>query len=841
MALPNRPVRLPTMAARPALFSMRGAVSWWGPLLCIVALWAMLAFSQSTQAAVGLPGLNVNATTPSEEEKPSADPTLAQLADLLENPATRDKLISQLRAGADRVDQAQVDESDPQDATPSLPTRIATGAQDFLANVISNAQIAVDEVSTAIERPGMTAQRRHLVLRTLMGLAIVAATTWGVFWLLRLMAAVGYARLDVWAARPVLSPAGPLRSAARAMLIRRSGAIVGALLIDFALVSLAGVAGYAAAMYATQPLGSVTTAQSLFINAFVAVGFARAVIRGVFATRYPTLRLFTMDDEVASYWNARLGHVVAVIGYALMLIEPLAQSLLSPALGKLLGFIIMLMAYLYAVRLIWRNRARVGAHLRARAERAYFASFGTALRLLARTWHFLAIAYFTVLLVVSQIDNESALPFMLGATMQSLVALGGALFNLLLETALSRRIRLPADLQRKLPMLEERVNAYVPAGLRTLGLLMRIMVALFVLDAWRVFDLSGWIVSDAGTAAVRVVVNVLIVLFLAAVAWTIIASMIEHRLSLSEGRGTPTARERTLLSLFRNAALIFIVTMTVMVVLSQIGVDIAPLIAGAGVVGLAIGFGSQKLVQDIITGVFIQLENGMNQNDVVEVAGIFGTVEKITIRSVGIRTLDGGYHLIPFSSVDVVSNHMRDFSYHLGEYTISHRESVDEAVEQLRLAFDELMLDDVLGPEVIEDISIPGVTALNEKGVTIRVLIKTTPGMQWAVQRGYNRLVKKYFNAAGIELPYPHTVLYFGQDKNGYAPPANVFMQTERAPRTHNARAPGHTPRHLSREQGEASEDVLGNELERVVESEDQDGVASDGVAQSPSRHGRQS
>src|SRR5690606_5597756 len=97
----------------------------------------------------------------------------------------------------------------------------------------------------------------------------------------------------------------------------------------------------------------------------------------------------------------------------------------------------------------------------------------------------------------------------------------------------------------------------------------------------------------------------------------------------------------------------------------------------------------------------------------------------------------------------------------------------------------------------------------------------------------YNRLVKKHFNAAGIELPYPHTVLYFGQDKNGYAPPANVFMQRERAANTYNARAPGHTRRSLSKEQGEAAEDVLGNELERVEQAEDDAGATS-GTSDAP-------
>src|SRR3546814_16958238 len=110
---------------------------------------------------------------------------------------------------------------------------------------------------------------------------------------------------------------------------------------------------------------------------------------------------------------------------------------------------------------------------------------------------------------------------------------------------------------------------------------------------------------------------------------------------MSRAPHRPAEREKTLLRLFRNAAAVVIATMTVRIVLAQSGINIGPWIAGAGVASLAIGFGAQKLVQDVITGVFIQLENGMNQNDIVELAGIFGTVEKITIRSVVIRTLDG--------------------------------------------------------------------------------------------------------------------------------------------------------------------------------------------------------
>lgn len=795
------------------------AVPWRVLACCLVLLCGLLAGQ----------GVRAEAAAPAQASGAAAMAPAA-LADLLEDPAVRDQIIERLRAQATESAPAP---QEPEASAPSLPTRVAQGTQLFVAGMANDAGHAVDELNDWVLGKGLSTQRRDELRDVLTGVALAAAVTIVVFLLLRVVAASIYARMDAWVARPPTTPSSasfsasrPRRPGALFVLGRRAGATLGALALDIAVVLLAGLAGYLTGLYGHGSPGVVTTAQSLFINAFLAVEVTKALIRGVFATRYPSLRLFVMDDSIAVYWNDRLGHLAAAFGYGLLLIEPLAKHLLSPAIGNLTGLVIMLAAYCYAVRIIWGNRKVLRERLEKRAAKASASYFGTRFRILARSWHVLAIAYFTVLLVVSQIDAERALPFMLQATLQSLLALAvGTILIKFLFAALARRIVLPADLHRRLPMLEERLNAYVPAVLRGVGLLIRILMVLFVLDAWRIFDLSAWIVSDAGAAATKVVVNVAIVLLLAAVAWTVIASIIEHRLSLAEGGGMPTARERTLLSLFRNAALIVIVTMTVLVLLSQIGVDIAPLIAGAGVVGLAIGFGSQKLVQDIITGVFIQLENGMNQNDVVEVAGIFGTVEKITIRSVGVRTLDGGYHLIPFSSVDVVSNHMRDFSYHLGEYTIAHRESVDDAVQHLRNAFNELMQDELLAPDILEEISIPGVTSLSEKGVTIRVLIKTTPGMQWAVQRGYNRLVKKHFNAAGIELPYPHTVVYFGQDKNGQAPAANVFVQEERLDERGSACAAGQMRRGLSREKGRASEDVLGNELNRVADDVQEPGA----------------
>ncbi len=808
----------------------------WLAALLLAAMLSCLSFVWQAAALAAVPLPAPEPAASSTAQTPAAL-TPAALADLLDNPEARKALVDELRAQSAGVKQAPSGPAgaaghDKKPAEPGLQERVADGVQRFLTGVAADMGQGVDDMR-ALASGRSLRMDSGTASTALLPLTLAAIATIIAFLVLRLIAMRIYTRIDRWVAEHgpesdasragAASDSPPVRGAPASMrvLYQRAGAIVGALAIDVGVVLLAAMAGGAAALWTTPGRGTLDTLAAVFLRAFVSVEIVKVAVRTVFAVRHPHLRLLPMSDDLAKYWNAWLVRVVAAAGYGTLLVGPVMAAALSPALGRLASMVIMLAVYGYAVRVIWQNRQSVRERLNRHAAGA--ATFvGSRLHFLSRVWHVLGIGYFTILLVVSQIDPTNALPFMARATAQTLLVIGvGSLLILLLNAVLAKPIQLSDDLRRRLPLLEARVNAYVPAILKVVGWIIRIVVVLLILDAWHAFDLSRWLASDAGGAAIKVVLNIVIVLLIAALAWTVIASIIEHRLSQREGRGMPSARERTLLALFRNAALIVIVAMTLMVLLSQIGIDVGPLIAGAGVVGLAIGFGAQKLVQDIITGVFIQLENGMNENDVVQVAGVFGTVERMTIRSVGIRTLDGGYHLVPFSSVDVVANHMRDFSYHLGEYTIAHRESVDDAIEHLRAAFAELMTDTVLGPEILEDITVAGVTAVNEKGVTIRILIKTTPGMQWAVQRGYNRLLKKHFDAAGIELPYPHTVVYFGQDKRGYAPPANVTLQAERPDEGEDARAAGHTRRRLKPEAGgEDSAEVLGNELEARDEAE---------------------
>lgn len=717
----------------------------------------------------------------STEPAPSAPPSYAVLADLLDDEQARGELIEQLRAMAaspggqqpanqERSEQAEAPPSeDGESGDPSLSRRLAVGLQEFtgrLSNDLSSTGVALVAMLRGEPSSVGNEQRWSPEIKVL---AVTIAALLLAYFVLRMVARIGFARLNSWIQKPPHPERARAKTAHRNRVLglreltlsRKLLGVLFALIIDWAAALLAALVGYITATAVAQQPDDMTFAFQLLI-AFVLIEAVKATVRGVFATRYDHLRLLPIEPVTASYWNRWLGLLIGLTGYCLLVIVPVCAAVLTPAISRLIGFAIMLIVYGYALGVIWSRRKTVRAGLIGWADKTSTAVFSTLIRVLARTWHLLATGYFTMLLVVSQADQQQALSFMLQATLQSVIAIGvGALLAAALSSLLERRISLPDAWSSSLPMLEKRINSYVPAALKGLRFLILIVVALVVLDAWRFFNLVEWLASPGGQAAVAMVFHIALILAIAALSWTLIASIIEHRLGGAPGSSKASEREKTLLMLFRNAAAVVIGTMTVLILLSQIGVNIGPLIAGAGVAGLAIGFGAQKLVQDVITGVFIQLENGMNQNDIVEVLGLFGTVEKITIRSVVLRSLDGGYHLIPFSAIDKFTNHTRDYGYHYGEYYVAYGVDIDLAMSELKLAFEDLMNDPELAREVLEEIEIPGVTALDQRGFRVRVLIKTTPGNQWAVQRGFNRLVKQRFDAAGIELPYPQTVVHF--------------------------------------------------------------------------------
>ncbi|MDN3522712.1 mechanosensitive channel protein [Halomonas ramblicola] len=712
-------------------------------------------------------------------------PAYSTLADLLENEETRQQLIDQLRGMAGDVAEPAPEE---EAASPSLPRQLA----EVTSRVAGDIGSQFDAIAGALG--GMFSGDLDSTFD--MAAFTGAAINLGLVILATIALFLGFRRL----VRPLFTGISQwsLNGSGLTPILRLVVCVALAAAVDVLVVAFAYLGGNLIATFAIGETGELSTQASLFLNAFLVIELLKAGVRMLFASRYEGLRLLPIDSREAGYWNRWIARLIGLVGYGLMVVVPLVNAYVSSAVGQGLGTLIMIGAFLYAVTVVLRNRVRLRDAINAKAERATMAASRVSLQLFARIWHLFALAYFVMVLVVTLTRPVDALPFVLFATLKTIAAVVvGLLVSNFLTQTIGRRITLHEDLRRKLPLLEPRLNRYVPNALRVIRTVIVVLVAMVVLNAWGAFDLAAWYASEAGRGLVGKLISVAVILVIAIAVWLALASLIEHKLNPETGGGVPSARAQTLLALFRNALAIALITMTAMIVLAEIGINIGPLIAGAGVLGLAIGFGAQKLVQDIITGIFIQVENAMNTGDVVTVGGITGTAEKLSIRSVGIRDLSGTYHLIPFSSVDTVSNYMREFGNHVGEYGIAYRESIDEAIEQLQLAFEDLQASEEHGHKLLEPLNVAGVVALADSSVNIRVVIKTTPGDQWAVGRAYNRLVKLRFDAAGIEIPFPHTTLYFGEDKQGGSPAANVRVLQERTRQS----APGTTaPRSDTRE-----------------------------------------
>lgn len=253
---------------------------------------------------------------------------------------------------------------------------------------------------------------------------------------------------------------------------------------------------------------------------------------------------------------------------------------------------------------------------------------------------------------------------------------------------------------------------------------------------------------------VQIGIRIALILFFSAVGWTVLASLIENRLASDiHGRPLPSARTRTLLTLFRNALAVIISTITIMIVLSEIGVNIAPLLAGAGALGLAISFGSQTLVKDIITGVFIQFENGMNTGDLVTIGPLTGTVERMSIRSVGVRQDTGAYHIIPWSSITTFANFVRGIGSVVANYDVDRHEDADKANQALKDAVAELMENEEIRGLIIGEPNFAGIVGLSNTAFTLRVSFTTLPLKQWTVRFALDSQVKKHFDLAGVRAP----------------------------------------------------------------------------------------
>lgn len=261
-------------------------------------------------------------------------------------------------------------------------------------------------------------------------------------------------------------------------------------------------------------------------------------------------------------------------------------------------------------------------------------------------------------------------------------------------------------------------------------------------------------------SAIEVVV-ILVVGSLAYVALRVVRNRI-GRMPIEAGPGANERlqRRKTLASVMTTGGLILIIAVTLMMVLETIGLPLGPLLATAGVASLAIGFGAQTLVKDVISGIFILLEDQYAIGDVVETAGVDGIVEQVNLRTTILRDLHGVVHVVPNGEIRVLSNKTKGWSRTVLEIGVGYREDPDRVIAVLEEIAQEIHEDPVFGALLLEPPTVPGVEAFGDSAITIRMMAKTLPLKQWDVARELRRRIKHRFDAEGIEIPYPQRTIW---------------------------------------------------------------------------------
>ncbi|MFM0736185.1 mechanosensitive ion channel [Paraburkholderia xenovorans] len=479
------------------------------------------------------------------------------------------------------------------------------------------------------------------------------------------------------------------------------------------------------------------------------------IVSGFFLQPHaPRLRLLRMSDAWAVFVQHWMVRIVSVVGAGSAVAE-IAQSLgLSDAAHLALMKVVALAAHVMISILILQCAKPVGELIRTRfAARASLEMFGNAL---ADAWAWFAVFVVMALWFIWALDVQNGYHALLHLGGISLAILVGArVVSIVIFGALARLFNIDSDAAESL--VHQHAYRYYPLLRRVVTWIIGVVTALALLQVWGV-DLSD--LFRAGTVGHRLasaVVTIAVAAVIALLVWESVNVSIERRLDrwTSSGDTVRATRLRTLLPMLRSALFCAIALVVVLTGLSELGVNIGPLLAGASIFGVALGFGSQKLVQDFITGIFLLMENALQVGDWVTVAGVSGTVEYLSIRTVRLRGGDGSLFTVPFSSVTTVNNTNRGLGNAAVKVNIVFGQDVDLAIATLKEIGAALREDDKFKDGILSDFSFWGVDGVDGSAVTLAGQIQCRDSARWGVQREFNRRILDQFSARGLEIANP--------------------------------------------------------------------------------------
>ncbi|MGD9045120.1 MAG: mechanosensitive ion channel [Desulfobacterales bacterium] len=543
-----------------------------------------------------------------------------------------------------------------------------------------------------------------------------------------------------------------------------------------------------------------------YLAAFLIVMAVQLVLRFFLTPKIPTLRFLPMDDETAVYLYRWLVAVAAVITFGWFTSGIFRVAGASEENYLIIVLFVSLLAIMMIIIMILQKRQQVRESLAKGLPETGFRAF------LARIWHILAI-FAALLLWLFSAFNQFLGEILPGAPgIKTLVLVP---VYILLDWALREILKVafgiaarPDEVSQNLPFgdlktsdfaaegkaedrtdaetVEEtgepdkevvsastekeesligkhmdvrRINRFIGGGLR---IVLAAFVFFYLLKIWGVDIQFGIAVAKAAS-------NILIVVLICYVLWEVISAMIQRRLAeempetdedMEEG-GAGGSRIGTLLLLLRKFMFAVITVMATLIMLSSIGVNIGPLIAGAGVIGLAIGFGAQTLVKDIIAGVFFLMDDAFRVGDYIEAAGTKGMVEHISLRSLRLRHPRGMVNTIPFGDIGIVTNMSRDYIITKLDFRVRYDTDIDQVRKIIKKkVYEPIMQNEELGPKLLDKIKSQGVRQMDDSAMIMRIKYKTEPGQQFIIRKEVYRLMQEAFREAGIEFAHRNVTVY---------------------------------------------------------------------------------
>lgn len=731
-------------------------------LLCLLTLSAGPALAQPGAAAAAAADSTDAASNPEQLASEVDDGQLQSLIDTLEDPDRRAIFLERLNTlRAVQQEQASTAEPDAASAAAGLAERLMRRGSDAIDSLtsrlhstmayINSAPRALNAVRTALTDP----DERLVILE-------IVTTITGIF-----IAAL----LGAWIVDRLLGlPLDRVRKRAAGNVLNRTLLLMMALVLR--LVPLAvflGIAYVALLLFEPRPV-TRTVLFTLVYAHLIAQGFMVLARTGL-AVNHPEQRPYRLQDETAAYayvWIRRLT-IVSVYGYFIN--QALLQLGMDGDSHSLLVDLTGVIVALLFVALILQNRHQVANVIRGGAATGLTAQLrGT----LAMFWHLLAILYIIGVYIVWVTELEGGFAFLVWRTVATLVILVAARLALYgAQHGMERLFRMPDRFREQYPGLEQRADRYRPAVTQVLKVIMMIVTVIAIAQAWGL-NAAGLFATEAGQALLARIVRILLIVAAGFLIWEIAAALIERKLQAADGN---SRRLVTVLPLLKNIVRISIGAVAIMIVLSELGMNIGPLIASAGVIGLAVGFGAQTLVRDLISGIFIIFEDIIAVGDWVEIGSHTGIVEAMHIRIMELRDLSGNLRIIPFGEVTSVHKVANDYSYAMIVVGVAYREDVEEVIGLLSRIGEEMQQDEQWRDIILQPLTVDGLNEMAASSIDIRLRFKCKPLEQWALRREFLRRTKKLFDEEGIEIPFPHQTIYFGQEKDGSAPAAHIQLQ----------------------------------------------------------------